>query len=456
MTKATSVPRHAPSGEDGEPEMVVEPRQLRRAALAAAVGSALEYFDFYIYGLASALIFGPLFFSGLGSDRAALFASLATYAVGFCARPLGGIVFGAVGDKYGRKTVLLVTLLLMGSASFLVGCLPTYASIGVAAPILLVGLRILQGLGAGAEQAGAITLMAEFAPPARRGFFSALPYIGIQGGTLLGAAVFALLGALQRDLVHAWLWRVPFLFSAVLIAVALVIRLKMQESPAFKAMENERELVKNPVRDVLRTSRPNILRAIGLRMAENGNSSVYLTLVVAFVAGLDVYESSASIGSAGVAVGATIATFSVVFFGWLSDRIGRIRTYQIGCTMQVLIAFPAFYLISLGQPWLAILVIGLGFGVAVQGVSGPHCSLLPELFGAPHRLTGVALSREISAVLAGGFVPLIGAVLLSSSGWGWWSIAAYSALFAAISLATTFVTPETRGRDLLSVEDAAF
>ncbi|MFC5827334.1 MFS transporter [Nonomuraea insulae] len=435
-------------------QSVVEPAELRRAVLAAAVGSALEYFDFYIYGLASALIFGPLFFAGLGSDTAALFASLATYAVGFCARPIGGIVFGAIGDRRGRKTVLLMTLLLMGTASFLVGCLPTYESIGVAAPILLICLRILQGLGAGAEQAGAMTLVSEFAPRARRGLFAALPYVGIQGGTLLGAGIFAVLSALDQDLVHSWLWRVPFLFSVVLIAVALVIRLKMQESPAFKAMESNRELVKNPVGQVLRTSAPNILRAIGLRIAENGNSSVYLTLVVTFVAGLEAYKGQASIGSAGVALGAGIAMFSVTFFGWLGDRIGRVRTYQIGCTAQLLMALPAFYLISLGHAWLAIMMIGLGFGIAVQAVTGPHCSLLPELFGAPHRLTGVALSREISAVLAGGFAPLIGAVLLSSSDWAWWSIGGYSALLAAISLATTFITPETRGRDLMTVEDA--
>lgn len=436
------------------PATVVAPRQLRRAVIAAGVGSALEYYDFYIYGLASALIFGPLFFSGLGSDTAALLSALGTYAVGFCARPLGGIIFGAIGDRYGRKIVLMSTVALMGAASFLVGCLPTYDTIGVAAPALLVLLRVLQGLGAGAEQASAITLVSEFAPPERRGYFASLPYIGIQAGTLLGAGVFAILGATNEDLLLGWLWRLPFLASAFLIVVAMVIRLRMQESPAFKAMETKSELVKNPVREVLRASRPNVLRAIGLRMAENGNSSVYLTLVVAYIGGLEVYDGDGGLGSRAVAVGAAVAVVTVVLFGRLSDRIGRVPMYRIGTAIQLAFALPAFYLISLGHAWLVVVAIGFGFGVAVQSVSGPHCSLLPELFGAPHRLTGVAMSREISGVLAGGFVPLLGAVLLSATGWAWWSIGAYSAAFALISLLTTFVTPETRGRDLLSEEDA--
>ncbi|RMB81112.1 MFS transporter [Streptomyces shenzhenensis] len=436
------------------PGTVVEPKQLRRAVIAAGVGSALEYYDFYIYGLASAVIFGPLFFSGLGSDSAALLGALGTYAVGFCARPVGGVIFGAVGDRYGRKAVLMSTVTLMGVASFLVGCLPTYDSIGVAAPILLVCLRVMQGLGAGAEQASAITLVSEFAPPERRGMFASLPYIGIQAGTLLGAGVFAILGATNEDLLLDWLWRLPFLASAVLIVVAVVIRLHMQESPAFKAMESESELVKNPIREVLRESRPNVLRAIGLRMAENGNSSVYLTLVVAFVAGIEAYDGNGALGSEAVAIGAAIAAVTVVLFGRLSDRIGRVRMYRVGTIIQLVFALPGFYLISLGHAWLVLAVVGFGFGVAVQAVTGPHCALLPELFGASRRLTGVAMSREISAVLAGGFAPLLGAVLLSATDWAWWSIGAYSALFALISLLTTFVTPETRGRDLLNTEDA--
>ncbi len=454
MTSSSPTHLAAQPGPTQPQDTVVEPRQLRRAITAAGVGSALEYYDFYIYGLASALIFGPLFFSGLGSDSDALLGALGTYAVGFCARPVGGIVFGAVGDRFGRKAVLMSTVALMGTASFLVGCLPTYDSIGVAAPALLVFLRVLQGLGAGAEQASAITLVSEFAPPERRGYFASLPYVGIQAGTLLGAGVFAILGATNEDLLLDWLWRLPFLASAVLIVVALVIRLRMQESPAFKAMESQSELVKNPVRKVLRESRPNVLRAVGLRMAENGNSSVYLTVVVAFIAGMEVYDGNDALGSQAVAVGAAVAALTVVLFGRASDRIGRVRMYRIGTVIQLVFALPAFYLISLGHTWLVLAVVGFGFGVAVQAVTGPHCSLLPELFGAPHRLTGVAMSREISAVLAGGFAPLLGAVLLSATDWAWWSIGAYSAAFALISFLTTFVTPETRGRDLLSPEDA--
>lgn len=444
---------HGTRGAKGYDE-VVEPQQLKRATLAAAVGSALEYYDFYIYGLATALIFGPLFFAPLG-EAGGIIAAAGTYAVGFAARPFGGILFGALGDKHGRKVILLTTIALMGAASFLIGVLPTYESAGIWAPILLVTLRILQGLGAGAEQAGATVLISEFAPPSRRGFFASLPFVGIQLGTLLGAGTFAALALASDDLLQGWLWRVPFLSSILLIAVAIFIRLRLQESPAFQKMEENKTVVKNPVGQIWRNSRGNVLKGIGLRMAENGNSSIYNVLVLTFITGLSVYDDPAAIGTTGALIAAGVAIFTVVSFGWLSDRVGRIPLYRWGALFQGVIALPAFYLLTLGEPVLVWLVMAVGIGIGVQSMLGPQCALLPELFGSAHRYTGVALSREFSAVFAGGIAPLLGGVLLAVTyPEAWWALGLYSLVLSAITFVTTFFVPETNGRNILSEQDA--
>ena len=443
------------SGPDGtKDDQLVSPTQLRRAVLASSVGSALEYYDFFIYGLASALIFGPLFFSGLGSAGAGLIGSFSTYAVGFVARPVGGIVFGALGDKLGRKTILVLTISLMGAATFLIGVLPTYEAAGVTAPILLVALRILQGLGAGAEQAGATVLVSEFAPPRRRGFFSALPFVGIQLGTLLGAGVFAILGGLGDDVTTSWYWRIPFLLSGFIVVFALVIRMKMQEGPAFQTMEKNSQVTKNPVREVWRTSKRNVMRGIGLRMAENGNSSIYQTLSLSFIAGLSIYDAPQEIGPTGTTIAAAFAAVMVVVFGSLSDRIGRVAVYRYGALFQAIIALPAFYLMTLGEVWLFYVVLVIGIAVGVQSMLGPQCALLPELFGVSHRYTGVALSREFSAVIAGGIAPLVGASLLVATNYSFLSIGLYSMVLSLISFGTTFLTPEPAGRDMTTPEDA--
>lgn len=433
----------------------VDPDQLRRATLASSVGSALEYYDFYIYGLASALIFGPLFFAPLG-DTGALIASFATYGVGFAARPFGGLVFGLIGDRYGRKQVLLLTIALMGGASFAIGLLPTYSQAGMVGAVLLVLMRILQGLGAGAEQAGATTLISEVAPRKRRGFFAALPFVGIQVGTLLGAGTFALLGLAHPELLEGWLWRVPFLASILLIAVAVYIRLKLKETPVFQELEKHKNVTKNPLGVLWNTSRKNVLIGIGLRMGENGNSSIYSTLLVSFLAMEGgVFEGDKFVGPVGLLIAAGFAAIMVITFGALSDKVGRVKVYRYGALFQLLFAFPAFYLVTLGHVWLIWAVMVVGISIGVQSMLGPQCAMLPELFGATHRFTGVAMSREISAVFAGGFAPMIGAALLAATGQSWTVLAVYSAVLAGISFVTTFFTPETAGRDLNLIEDAS-
>lgn len=433
---------------------MVAPEQLRRATLASSVGSALEYYDFYIYGLASALIFGPLFFSPLGPDGA-LIASFATYGVGFAARPFGGLIFGYIGDRFGRKMVLILTIALMGTASFAIGLLPTFEQAGMLGAVLLVTLRIIQGLGAGAEQAGATTLISEVAPRRRRGFFASLPFVGIQLGTLLGAGTFALIAMADKEVLQGWLWRVPFLASFILIAVAIFIRLKLKETPAFQELEKHKNVVKNPIGALWKHSKKNVLLGIGLRMGENGNSSIYSALLVSFMSmPAGVFAGNNSIGPVGLLIAAGFAAVLVVTFGALSDKYGRVPVYRYGALFQAIIAVPAFYLVTLGNVTLVWVVMAVGIAIGVQSMLGPQCALLPELFGSQYRFTGVAMSREISAVLAGGLAPLLGALMLAATNHSWLVLAIYSLVLALISFVTTFFTPETAGRDLVSTEDA--
>ncbi|MFP5017100.1 MFS transporter [Paenarthrobacter ureafaciens] len=435
-------------------DAVVEPDQLRRATLASSVGSALEYYDFYIYGLASALIFGPLFFAPLGPDGA-LIASFATYGVGFAAGPFGGLIFGFIGDRFGRKMVLILTIALMGTASFAIGLLPTFEQAGMLGAVLLVTLRIIQGLGAGAEQAGATTLISEVAPRRRRGFFASLPFVGIQLGTLLGAGTFALIAMADTSVLQGWLWRVPFLASFILIIVAVFIRLKLKETPAFQELEKHKNVVKNPIGALWKHSKKNVLVGIGLRMGENGNSSIYSALLVSFMSmPAGVFAGNNSIGPVGLLIAAGFAAILVVTFGALSDRFGRVPVYRYGALFQAIIAVPAFYLVTLGNVTLVWIVMAVGIAIGVQSMLGPQCPLLPELFGSQYRFTGVAMSREISAVIAGGIAPLLGAVLLAATNHSWLVLAIYSLVLALISFVTTFFTPETVGRDLVSTEDA--
>ncbi|BCW59202.1 MFS transporter [Arthrobacter sp. StoSoilB20] len=435
-------------------DAVVAPEQLRRATLASSVGSALEYYDFYIYGLASALIFGPLFFSPLGPDGA-LIASFATYGVGFAARPFGGLIFGYIGDRFGRKMVLILTIALMGTASFAIGLLPTFEQAGMLGAVLLVTLRIIQGLGAGAEQAGATTLISEVAPRRRRGFFASLPFVGIQLGTLLGAGTFALIAMADKEVLQGWLWRVPFLASFILIAVAIFIRLKLKETPAFQELEKHKNVVKNPIGALWKHSKKNVLLGIGLRMGENGNSSIYSALLVSFMSmPAGVFAGNNSIGPVGLLIAAGFAAVLVVTFGALSDKYGRVQVYRYGALFQAIIAVPAFYLVTLGNVTLVWVVMAVGIAIGVQSMLGPQCALLPELFGSQYRFTGVAMSREISAVLAGGLAPLLGALMLAATNHSWLVLAIYSLVLALISFVTTFFTPETAGRDLVSTEDA--
>lgn len=425
---------------------------LRRATLSSSIGSALEYFDFAMYGLMTALVFNRLFFDQ-SNPSMALIAAFGVYGVGFVARPFGGLFFGTMGDRLGRRTVLVVTIVLMGGSSMLIGLLPTYQSVGVLAPILLVLLRLAQGFGAGAEQAGSTVLMSEYAPVARRGYFAALPFVGIQAGTLLAGVAFSLLTLMPERQFMAWGWRIPFLASLLLILVALWIRAKLAETPTFIHLEKREQITVHPIREIFTRSRVGVVVGIGLRMAENGGSYLFQSVALAFVTTSAIGLDRGTVAW-GVTIGSLVGIFSVPLTGAISDRVGRVPVYRAGAVFMLLFSFPAWWLLTLRNEAIAIAVVAVGIGVAVNTMLGPQCSLLPEMFGNRHRYLGVAMAREISAVLAGGLAGVLGASLMAWTNNNWIVMGLYLAVLAAITTGATFLVPETRGRDLLRIEDA--
>src|ERR1700730_2782742 len=443
-------------------KVMITKADLYRAGWASSLGSALEYYDFALYSLASALIFGPLFFPA--QDPAiGLIASFGTYFIGFAVRPVGGIIFGILGDRLGRKFVLLATITLMGAASTLIGVLPTYGSVGYWAPVMLVSLRLLQGFGAGAEQAGAAVLMTEYAPRERRGFFAALPFMGIQLGTVAASLIYFIVLLQIQDVAQTWLWRLPFLLSVVIIAVAIWFRLKLKESPEFTKLEARHQVDDRPLAHLLENSMKTVLLGIGLRIAENGGSSLYQALAVSYIVG--VVGLKGQIGALSLVFAPAVGALVVPLAGILSDRYGRVMVYRSFAIFQLLIAFPVWWVLSRGDATSSLIVMSIALGAGVWGMFGAQGALLPELFGARHRYIGVAVAREVSAVIAGGVAPLIGSGIIAwtTSHYGgtkeaailsWVPLAAYLSLMTVITVITTFYTPEPRGRDLDDLRDA--
>ncbi|WP_311970681.1 MFS transporter [Pseudomonas baltica] len=431
-------------------------KQLRRAIFTGAVGSALEYYDFAIYGLASALVFGHIFFPSLGTTGA-LLASFATYGAGFLARPFGGLFFGSLGDRKGRKLVLLLTIGLMGLATTAIGLLPT-GSLGA---VLLVLLRLLQGFGAGAEQTGAATLMAELAPAKRRGLYAALPFIGIFSGLALATVTFRVMQALLTpEEIIAWGWRLPFLASVVLIVMAIWIRLTLKESPVFKQLAESKNVIASPMRSMLRNARRPLLATTLMRMAETGSSTLYTTVSIAFLtsfASQHMANGSAGLGTIGtnaVLLASLASILTTPLFGALSDRIGRLKVYRGGAIFAALWAFPAWWMIDTGQQgWVTLATVG-GFATGANSMLGAQCAHFTELFGNRYRYSGVALSREVGAMLSGGIVPILGIFLVGITGGAYWVLAVYTLVLAVLTLIGTWLSVETRGRDLTDLADA--
>ncbi|GAB3856009.1 MFS transporter [Nocardioides maradonensis] len=418
----------------------------QRVALAAAVGAVIEWYDFFLYGTAAGLVFEKLFFNGL-SGSAATFASFGTFAVGFLARPIGGVIFGHFGDRVGRKTMLIWTLAIMGLGTALVGVLPTYDSIGVAAPIILVVLRVLQGIGVGGEYGGAVLLAVEFAPKERRGLFGSFAHIGVPGGLFLASGAFALVSLLPDDQFLSWGWRACFLVSILLLGIGTWIRLSIVETPSFRQVQQANQVTRVPLGELVRSQPRTLLLGMGTRLIEGFTFNLYsvylLTYAVTNVGLQKGYVLDA------IMVGALLGVVLTVVSGALSDRVGRKPVYTVGALIGLALAFPTAALVQSGSaPAAAAAFIG-GLGVVYGTVYGPLAAFWSELFDTRYRYSALSTLYQVSGVVASGLTPLVCAWLVA--GWGsgsLWAVAAYHCVIAVISLVCMRALPETRGREL--------
>ena len=420
------------------PTSTEDPAAVRRVALASLVGTTVEWYDFFIYASAAGLVFSQLFFTAL-DPATALLASFATIGVSFIARPLGGVIAGHLGDRLGRKRMLVATLLIMGLATVGVGLLPTYASIGVAAPILLLVLRLLQGLSAGGEWGGAALMAVEHAPPGRRGFFGTYPQVGVPIGLILANLVFLLVStSTTKEQFLSWGWRIPFLLSVVLIGVGLFVRARVDESPVFAKLRAQRARRSAPMLSVLRNQPRALLVAIGLFIANNMIGYLLIAFITSYgtrVLGLP----SSTMLAVGI-VGAVVWGVAIVWSGAWSDRVGRRRVYLVGTIALLVWSFPFFLLLdtaSLPLMLLAVAVLGVGLGLTY----GPQAAAYAELFPADVRYSGASFAYAIGAVLGGGFAPLIAQALIGATGTSL-SVSVYMVVVCLITLAAVLAMRE--------------
>jgi MFS family permease len=407
-----------------------------KTAIAAAFGTSVENYDFIAYGTASALYFGAVFFPE--SDQfVGTLLSFATLAVGFVMRPLGGAVGGYFADKHGRKPVLVAAMIVMGAATFLIGVLPTYGQVGVLAPILLVALRMIQGLAFGAEWGGAITMAYEHAPWHRRGMFAAIPQAGNPLGIALASGVFAWSSTLDGS----WQWRTPFLLSAVMVIAALIVRSRLTESPEFQEAQASGSTEKNPFLATLSEDWRGILRVIALRVVESFAYYSTATYLLNYIT--DRHPDLRSV-ALGAITAASILAIAVTFLaGALTDRIGRRPLYIAGCTTAIVFAFPMYLLTNTAQPALVVTVFIIGIGLIHAALTGTQGSLLTEQFRTATRTSGASLGYQLAAAI-GGFAPLLAAALVGVFGWPGAALLYLGA--AVIGLVGILVTKETWGR----------
>ena len=411
-------------------------KDAKRVAVGSGVGAVIETYDFIGFGTAAALYFGTAFFPGADPVTGTLF-SFATLGVGFAARPLGGIIGGHLGDKVGRKPVLVASLILMGLATFAIGLLPTYAMVGLAAPVLLVIVRIIQGLAFGAEWGGAILMSYEHAPWKSKGKFTGIVQAGFPVGLLLANLTFLASVGLGGE----WAWRVPFLASIVLVAVGLIIRSKVPESPVFEDVKERGDIVKSPITEVIRDDWKNILRGIGLRVAETAGYAVSVTYMISYLHSEKLADKTETLVALCVAAGLGI----VATFAWaaLTDKVGRRPVYVWSCLFAVLFGVPMFLLVNTGLFFFIIATIVISYAVCQNSLAGAQGAWFPELFQAKTRSSGASLAYQISAMVSG-FTPFITTLLFVS--FGWVGPALLFSAYGAIGLWAAVVTRETWGR----------
>ena len=423
----------------------------RRVLIASAVGSALEWYDFFIYGTAAALVFGELFFPKAEPAMGTLL-SFATFGVAFVARPFGGLVFGHLGDRIGRKPVLVITLLLVGAGTFLIGVLPTYDSIGLWAAALLVLLRLIQGFGAGAEYGGAVIMAVEHAPPGKRGIYGSVAPLGVTVGLLLANGVFWLFAQLPKEEFLSWGWRVPFLLSIVLILVGFYIRARVSETPVFSEIAARNKAARSPVIEAVRNHPREFLVVIGARMAENGLGFLFPVFALNYMTQQLHLPKPMILQGNMMAYGVQLLT--IPLFSALSDRIGRRPVYMGGAIFSALFAFPFFMLLDTQSQPIIYCALILGIAVGVAAMFGPQAAYFAELFGARLRYSGFAFARELGSILAGGPAPFIAASLLLWFGGQPWAVAVYMMVLALVTALAVYLGPETYRANIHAAEQS--
>ena len=420
-----------------------DPNQLRRVIVASFIGTTIEWYDFFLYGTAAALVFNRLFFPTL-NPLAGTLSAYGTFAVGFVARPLGGVIFGHYGDRFGRKKMLVWSLLIMGVATALIGLVPTYDQIGIWAPILLVALRFIQGIGVGGEWGGAVLLAVEHSGGARRGFHGSWPQMGVPGGLLLSTAVFAALSSTlpERDFL-AWGWRIPFLISVVLVGIGLFVRLRILETPAFTKLKEARRESRAPLLDVFREHPRELLIGMGLRFAQNVVFYVYTVFVLSY--GEKSLGYPRGVMLRGVMLAALIGLISIPLWSHVSDRVGRRPVYLMGVIFSLLIAFPFFWMIERGPAFIGIAMV-LAMNIGHDMMYGPMAACLSELFGTQVRYSGISFVYQLASVFSGGVAPFIATLLLARYGSG--AVATYMVVCCLVSIVAAWFLPETHRVEL--------
>jgi metabolite-proton symporter len=411
---------------------------IAKVAWASVLGTAIEWYDFLIYGTAAALVFNKLFFPAF-DPLIGTVAAFSTYAVGFVARPIGGAIIGHFGDRVGRKSMLVATLLLMGIGTFLIGCLPTYDQVGIWAPIMLVALRFIQGIGIGGEWSGAVTMMIEHAGK-RRGFWGSLVQVGFPMGVAASTGIFALVTQLPEASFLSWGWRVPFLLSIVLVLVGLFARYSLTETPEFRQVLERKDVVSQPIFEIFRRDWRNLLLAIGITVSEVGLAYLLTVFVITY--------STTKLGMPrqtilnAVVYAALVEFVTLPLAGWLSDIYGRKTLYLAGAVASIVMAFPLFWLLDTKDATILTLALIVTMTLTHALLFGPKAAYMPELFGTRMRYSGASLGANIAAALSGGLSPLIATALLVWTG-GAWAISVFIIALSVLTLVSVLAAPET-------------